>query len=250
MARRFWTLGGIEKLARSAPNCDGKMESKQFCTKKTAEQMSAESKEATAKEMACLLGALSALPKEVDPFTSDSGESYTSSEESSHRRRRRGKQSSHGTDRLERRIHYLKLDYANQMVDLQKAQEDLKNATDKLDVLTKIDKNLIALKEICVVCNTGNSGLSIEQLDKKHSVVQMEMKDLLANTKQTLQQIEYSEVKLALQNTLHDQANTMQKALDDLYWFTTKKVIIRGVRTVSLVMILVLLLAFTVYYLV
>ncbi len=227
-----------------------KMEAKQFCTKKTAEQMSAESKEATAKEMTNLLTALSALPKEVEPFTSDTETcSMSSTDESSHRHRRRAKQSSRGTDKLERRVHYLKLDLANQMVDLQKAQEDLKMANEKLECLAKIEKNMVAMNEICKVCGTGNDGLTVEQLDKKHSVIQMEMKDLLNNAKLSIQLIEYSEVKHALQNTLHDQANAMQKVLDDLYWTASKKAIIRGVLTAIFAGSIGLLVIFILYFL-
>lgn len=211
------------------------MEAKQFVTRKTSEQMADESKKATEEGMRVIAEALKAKTQAPPLDVPESDITQTSDSEAeiivTKTRRCVSKKKcmpSQDTDKLETRIHYLKLDNSNLIVentDLKHTNETLAN---RLNLFTTIDTHLTIIKELITSSQNNNSQLTDSQLSSKIQHFDELMTSHIVTINNVLTQIPLKEVRNVFHVRLIDERVNAVKVHNELAWLLTKKMVINA----------------------
>jgi hypothetical protein len=148
----------------------------QFVTKMTKDEMALESKKATIEGMKNL----------IRMFPDSESESESDSE---------------STKKLERQIHYMKLDMGNLKVDLNDANERLSELQDEINIFKKIDDGLANLYNLKFYLRNLNN-LTVKQLKNKIIQFDEEENELIQNCRVNISKIKLTFIKESLSANL------------------------------------------------
>jgi hypothetical protein len=187
-----------------------------FATLTTEAQMKEESRAATAEGMREIAAALASKGPDVDSDSSvellDSTDdsSYTSSSSGSgsrrhrrhHHRRSKHRKSDGGgsaaVDKMEQRVHYLKLDLSNAKVETEELRAEVNRLKAKTLAFDNVDKQFAALKKIMNDAVEDTSDLNRKQVQNKYYRFLEESAKQVEVCSTALVSIEPNNIRLAL----------------------------------------------------
>jgi len=187
-----------------------------FATLTTEAQMKEESRAATAEGMREIAAALASKGPDVesdssvDLLDSTDESSYTSSSSGSgsrrhrrhHHRRRKHRKSDGGSsaavDKMEQRVHYLKLDLSNAKVETEELRAEVNRLKVKTHAFENLDKQFGALKKIMNDAVEDTSDLNRKQVQNKYYRFLEESAKQVEVCSTALVSIEPNNIRLAL----------------------------------------------------
>jgi hypothetical protein len=193
----------------------------QFVTKMTKDEMALESKKATIEGMKNL----------IRMFPDSESETETESD-------------SESTKRLERQLHYMKLNMGNLKVDLNESNERLSELQDEITTFKKIDDDLANLYNLTFYLKDLNN-LTVKQLKNKIIQFDEEENELIQNCRANISKIKLTFVKESLSVNLayKRKENHLIKRqiiyILNMKWFVEKLMICSFVLSLILIFMLV-----------
>jgi hypothetical protein len=178
----------------------------QFVTRVTEKEMKEQSKKATEEAMRQVANEI------IHTHLEHNDDIYISSDESIEVRPKKRTRNSNEVEKLETQIHYLRLDMANKMIELDDCTNELAIYKKSVDDMKKINSEFDYLMSLHFYLNEINT-LTIRQLEKKIYLYNEEEQEHAQLCMNSISRIEYPLIKKAMQLSLKD-IRTNNKEID------------------------------------
>lgn len=169
----------------------------QFVTRVTEKEMKEQSKKATEEGMRQVANDI------IHTHLEHNDDIYISSDESIEVRPKKRTRNSNEVEKLETQIHYLRLDMANKMLELDDCTNELAIYKKTVDDIKKINNEFDYLMSLTFYLSNINT-LTIRQLEKKIYLYNEEEQEHAQLCTNSISRIEYPLIKKAMQLYLKD----------------------------------------------